>query len=290
MRGKWVVLSLILGLSAGVVAAQTKAPVPKRTTVDDASMYCSGEVRSEVIPHDSYIISGEESIYRITFQEPDLIYINRGAGQTKVGDEYWVMRPVKELLKQPWFKPQMQLLNAMGQPYTDLGKIRVVHVGTKVSTAKVVYNCDYMQRGDIILPFAERPAPPLRPNSFVVDPFAPATGKTGMVVITKEFGTTAGNNDIVYVNLGATEGLHIGTYVRVFRDQSNMHNTLYQSRGTWYKMYGFGSTPVQYTWGDLPREIIGEGIVIRVSGHAATVMITAVRREVWAGDFVEVEQ
>jgi len=45
-----------------------------------------------------------------------------------------------------------------------------------------------------------------------------------------------------------------------------------------------------YSWEGLPREILGEGIVLRVSGNTATVMITAVRREIYAGDYVELEQ
>jgi hypothetical protein len=55
-------------------------------------------------------------------------------------------------------------------------------------------------------------------------------------------------------------------------------------------LYGFGSTPVKYEWDSLPREILGEGIVLRVSGNTATLMLTAVRREIYAGDYVEIEQ
>ena len=49
-----------------------------------------------------------------------------------------------------------------------------------------------------------------------------------------------------------------------------------RTAGTEYKLFGFGSTPVDYMWEDLPREILGEGIVLRVSGNTATLMITAV--------------
>jgi hypothetical protein len=287
MRGKWAVLSCILGLTASIAGAQ----VHRRTTVDEGTMACSGEFRSEGVSRDSYIISGEESIMKIAFNETNYVYINRGSGQgVKVGDVFQVMRPTKELLKREWFKPQMQLINALGELYMDLGTVRVVHVGAKVSTAEVIHSCDYMQRGDLITPYKERPAPTLRQGAYIVDPFAPATGKTGMVVTTKDFGVTAINNSIVYVNLGTNEGLKVGSYVRMFRDQSNMHDTLYQTKSTWDRMYGFGSTPVAYSWGDLPREIVGEGIVVRVSGHAATVMITGMRREIYAGDFVEIEQ
>ncbi len=287
MRGKLVSLGIVLGLAAGVAAGQA----PPRTAVDRSAMYCSGEVKTEAVPQDSYIISGEQSIKKVVFVAPDLIYINRGSAQgLKVGDEFRVTRPVNELLHQEWFHGQPQLLRAMGQMWADLGRVRVTSVGSKVSTAQIVFSCDYMQRGDIILPFTEREPIPLQPNRTTVDPYAPATGKAAMVVSTKLYGQAAGLNTVVYVNLGSSQGAKLGDYLRIFRRQGNMNDVLYQTSGTEYKMLGFGSTPVAYTWGDLPREILGEGIVIRVSANTATLMITAVRREIYVGDYVEVEQ
>lgn len=55
-------------------------------------------------------------------------------------------------------------------------------------------------------------------------------------------------------------------------------------------MYGWGSAPVKYTPEQLPREILGEAIVIRASAHTATVLVTAMRRDMYVGDYVEVEQ
>lgn len=216
MRGKFVTFGLILGMVAGVAAAQ----VPKRTTVDDAAMYCSGTITTDAIPQDSYVISGEQSVDKVAFVVNALVYINRGSAQgVKVGDEFLVTRPVKEDLKEVWFKGQVELMRAMGQAWADLGRLKVVHVGDKVSTALVKSTCDYIQRGDIILPFIERQAPPLKQGAQIVDPFAPATGKTGMVVSSKFFGQASGNNSILYVNLGASQGVHVGSYLRVFRSQ-----------------------------------------------------------------------
>jgi hypothetical protein len=287
MRGKFVSLGLILVMAAGIAGAQ----VPRRTTVDDSAMYCSGTITTDAIPQDSYIISGEQSVDKVAFVANALVYINRGSAQgVKVGDEFQVVRAVKEELKEVWFKGQLELMRAMGQTWADLGRLKVVHVGDKVSTAVVESACDYIQRGDIILPFRERPAPPLKQNAQVVDPFAPATGKTGMVVSSKFFGQASGTSSILYVNLGASQGVKVGSYLRVFRSQGRGVSTIYQTPGTEYKLYGFGSTPVEFTWEGLPREILGEGIVVRVSGNTATIMITAARHEIYAGDYVEVEQ
>jgi hypothetical protein len=292
MRGKWVSLGLILsfglagGLSAGTAAAQT----PPRTTVDESAMNCSGEITTAPVSRDSYVISGEKSLTKIIFADHDMLYINRGADKgVNVGDKYRVVRPVNDDLKEKWFRGQFELIRALGQNWADLGIVTVLHVGPKVSTAEVTSNCAYIQRGDVIVPFVERPAPPLKPDSHLVNPFTPATGKTGMVVTTKMMGEVVGLNDIIYVNLGSSQGVQVGGYLRVFRHQGNEKDTLYQDKGTEYKMYGFGSTPEIYTWEGLPREILGEGIVLRVSGNTATVMITAVRREIYVGDYVEVE-
>jgi hypothetical protein len=287
MRSKFITFGLILGMAAGVAAGQT----PRRTTVDNTAMYCSGTVTNDKIPQDSYIISGEQSVDKVAFVVGQLVYINRGSAQgVKVGDEFLVMRPVKDDLKEVWFKGQLELMRAMGQTWADLGRLKVLHVGDKVSTAEVASSCDYIQRGDIILPFQERPAPPLKQNAEMVDPFAPATGKTGMVVSSKYFGQASGTNSIVYVNLGATQGVRVGSYLRVFRNQGRGVSTIYQNKNTEYKLFGFGSTPVAYEWPGLPREILGEGIVLRVSGNTATLMLTAVRHEIYHGDYVELEQ
>jgi hypothetical protein len=54
-------------------------------------------------------------------------------------------------------------------------------------------------------------------------------------------------------------------------------------------IYGFGSAPQRYAWNDLPREVLGEGIVLNVSRNSSTVMITYGRIEIYAGDYVEIE-
>jgi hypothetical protein len=273
-------------MAAGTTAGQVRS----RTTVDPATMNCSGEVTTASIPRDSYLISGEKSWTKIIFADNDLVYINRGADKgVNVGDQFRVVRPISDDMPVQWFRGQYQLARAMGQIWADLGTIKVLHVGPKTSTAEVHVNCDYMQRGDIIVPFQERPAPAFKADGFLVDPFAPAAGKTGTIVITKQLGEVAGNNDIVYVNIGSSQGVQVGSYLRIFRHQGNDGQFNYQTVGTEYKMYGFGSTPVAYTWEGLPREILGEGVVIRVSGNTATVMVTATRREIYLGDYVEVE-
>jgi hypothetical protein len=278
---------LIVGLTlTGSLAYGQKAP----TAPNEYAMYCSGIVTSQPIPRNTYVISGVESSDLVIWKQGQSVFINKGGSQgVKVGDEFLVSRPVKEHLEYPWFQWQDALLHAMGQTYADVGRLRVTAVQANTSVAEIVQSCGYVQRDDILQPFTARPAPPFKAMT-KFNPFAPPDGKArAMIVTTKGFGQLVGAGSIVYVNLGSAQGVKVGDYFRIFRYQDAHHETVYQVGGTAYKMYGFGAAPTPYTWSDLPRDVLGEGIVVRTGPNASTVLITLSGREIYAGDYVELE-
>jgi hypothetical protein len=296
MRGKIVLAGLILGLSGMVAAAQQPVNVPP-----SGDIYCSGMVTTESIPHDTYVITGEQSNTKITFDEGDYVYINKGSAQgVKVGDEFSAIRSLKDPYGIEWTKWEFAILHKMGTYWEDEGRVKVLVVRENTSIGQVEHSCDYLQRGDILLPFAERPAPPLKPEAGF-DRFAPANGKALAMVITgKKFQQQVGNNDVIYVNLGNAQGVKVGDYFRIFRYQGTQHETAYQtSRYSFDQedemaipiagIYGFGKVSTKYNWSNVPREDIGEGIVLRTGPNSATVLITFCLREVFPGDYVEIE-
>ena len=291
MRARIAVLSLSVFLGGAVSSAQN-APqaAPAVPQVDFSTVNCSGFISQQRVPEDLWIVSGEQSNYKITFANNDLVYINRGQDKgVRVGDRFSVVRPDWDTTDVPWFKWQTKLLKAMGQLYRDAGQVQVVNVQPKVSVAQVTFSCGYMQRGDILLPYQERPTPPIKdPAAF--DHFAPVSGKpVAMVVAGKDYGQVFGKLSAVYVNLGANQGVRVGDYFRIFRYQGSMAETVPQNKGYQYSMYGFGSSPARYEWNDLPREVIGEGVVINVNRNSSTMVITVSSIEVYAGDYVEIE-
>jgi len=284
ITGLKVGLGLIL--SSGAAIAQqyvTNAPTQEE-------MYCSGLINDKQVPGDSYVISGENSRYKTSFTTGDYIYINQGAEHgVKVGDEFDVVRPVNDMeASNVWFKYQTALTRAMGTRYADIGRVRVVHVDAKTSTTEIDVPCGLIQRGDIVRPFAARPAPQFHNMKF--DAFAPPSGKkTAMVVTAKDYQVLAGTGKIVYINLGSAQGVRVGDYFRVFRYQGTHIETDYQVRDTAYKAFGFGSAPVAYQWNNLPRQNLGEGIVLRTGNNSSTVLLTSMRWEIYIGDYVELE-
>lgn len=296
MRGKIVLAGLVLGLTGIVAAAQDRPVVPRAS-----DLYCSGLVTSESVPQDTYVITGEQSASKITFDEGEYVYVNKGSDQgVKVGDEFSVVRAVRDPYGIEWTKWEFAILHKMGTVWEDEGRVKVLVVRPSVSIGQVEHSCDYVQRGDILLPFTERPAPPLKSEANF-DRFAPANGKQMAMVITgKKFQQQVGNEDIIYVNLGNAQGVKVGDYFRIFRYQGTQHETNYQTPRYSFDqefgmaipdtgIYGFGKVSKKYNWSNVPREDIGEGIVLRTGPNSATVLITFCLREVFPGDYVEIE-
>jgi len=296
MRGKIVLAGLILSLTAAASRAQDKVSLP---TADD--LYCSGVVSSEAVPRDTFVITGEESNYKITFWQGDYVYINKGSKDgVKVGDSFSAIRSVSpDPNEMEWSKWQFAILRRLGKVWEDEGRLRVVVAQPDVSIAQIERACNYLQRGDILMPYAERLAPALKSEDHF-DRFAPPSGKPAAMVITgKAFQVEFGLNDTFYANLGSSQGVKVGDYFRVFRYQGTEHETAYQTRrfafdadgsiAFYGRSYGYGSVPLRYKWDNVPREVIGEGVVVRIAPNSSTVLVTFSLKEFFAGDYVELE-
>jgi hypothetical protein len=277
-------VGLCIAVGAGLAAAQQAPRKPS-----DQEVYCTGLATTDAVPADTYVITGENSGYRITFSQGDSVFINHGSDQgVKVGDEFEVIRPVHPGPMIKWFPSQPELIRAMGTMYTDIGHLKVLAVQAKTATANITMACDEMQRGDLVRPFTARPIPPL--HDAKLDPYAAPTKKSmAMVVTTLGYGQVVGAGQTVFVNLGSGQGVKVGDYFRVFRYQGTVHETAYQDPKMAYKVVGLGQTPVPYNWDDLPRQIIGEGVVMRTAPNAATVLLTTATQEIYTGDYVEIE-
>src|SRR2546430_9100274 len=223
MRAKIVVLSLSVPLAAAISSAQN-APqaAPQNPPVDYSAVHCSGFVTDQKVPDEVRLVSGEQSNYKIIFARGDYVHINRGQDKgVRVGDRFSVVRPDKDPTDVPWFKWQAKLIQAMGQPYLDAGGVRIVNGQPKVSVAQVIFSCDYMQRGDILVPYSDRPEPPYK-DAAGFDHFAPVSGKpVAMVVPGKDYGQIYGRLNAVYVNLGTNQGAKVGVYFRIFPYQGS---------------------------------------------------------------------
>jgi hypothetical protein len=52
---------------------------------------------------------------------------------------------------------------------------------------------------------------------------------------------------------------------------------------------GYGGVSKKFNWSNVPREIVGEGVVLRTAPNSSTVLITFSAKEIFAGNYVEIE-
>jgi len=291
MRANLAALCLAAFAGAGVCYGQS-APPPGGSTLQPSytTVYCSGFVKDTKLPNEMYVISGEQAGYKITWAQGENVYINRGSDNgVRVGDRFMVVRQTEDPYHVEWFKGQFKIAKSMGNLYADVGQLRVLNVQPKTSIAEVSFSCTEMIRGDIVRPFEERSAPPYKEIG-TFDHFAPVSGKpVGTVVTSANFQQSQGQGTTLYVNLGAAQGVKVGDYMRLFRYQGKDIEYAPQTKGYVYQIYGYGSTPTRYEWKDLPREVLGEGIVLNAGRNAATVYVTFSSADIYTGDNVEIE-
>ena len=291
MRANAAALCLTVLAGAVVCSAQT-APGPGASTLQTtySTVYCAGFVKDTKVPDELRVVSGEQPGYKIIFGQGERVYINQGSDKgVRMGDRFMVVRAVEDRSRMEWFKGQTRIQRAMGTIYSDIGQLRVVSVEPKTSVADIIFSCRPIERGDIARPFEERPVPPYK-EAGVFDHFAPVSGKpVGSVINSADFQQSQGQGSTIYVNLGSAQGVKVGDYLRVFRYQGKRDETAPQTKGYAYEIYGYGSSPTRYEGKDLPREVLGEGIVLNASRNAATLFVTFSYAELYPGDSVEIE-
>lgn len=274
-------------LSFAALAQDQNASLPRTTQAD---IYCSGMFTKEHLSNSFQVISGDESTTRLTFADGDYVYLNRGANQgVKVGDVFLVMRPIHDVNTVQWFDGQDRIMGSMGQWWEDEGRITIANVEKNTSVAQVTNACTSLYRGDIVLPFVERPVPELKSEADF-NRFAPPSGKKrGMIVASKNFQIQVGQRQIAYVNLGSNQGVKVGDYLRIFRYEGNNGQYVYQTGDVATSVPGYGSASKHYADKDLPREVLGEAVVLRSTPSSSTVLITYSIRELYVGDYCEIE-
>ena len=130
----------------------------------------------------------------------------------------------------------------------------------------------------------------LNPSKSLIALRRPAANPKATVVFGKHFQQTFSGDDVVYVNLGTAQGVKVGDYFRVFRYTGDQNEFAYQTRRMAFDVYGFGAVSKEFNRDNVPREVLGEGIVVRTSENSSSVILTFALREIYAGDPVEIDR
>jgi len=286
----------------GTIATTANFPVQRVQMPTYADIYCAGFINKQTLPDANFIAGGLQTPSTTKFVRGDIVYLE-GSGYT-VGAQYEVIRALRDLNEYEMFPGQKKVLKATGQPYMEVGRVRVLDTRSKTAVAQVEYSCDPVNPGDTLLPFAEKQMVPFHaPLRF--DRFLPTGSKvSGRIVMGKDFDSELGTGQKVYFNVGSNQGVKVGDYFRAVRNyEADLHDPVDSlsfkaavSEDTQKKEPSIdpnrltrGNGPIIHVR-DLPRRAVGEIVVIGVTPTTATGMIVLAMEDVHAGDGVELDE
>ena len=90
------------------------------------------------------------------FTRGDMIYL-QGTGYT-AGAEYEIVRALRDINEYEMYPGEKKLLKETGQPYEEVGRVKIIDTRNKTAIGQVEYACDGVNPGDTAIPFAEKQA------------------------------------------------------------------------------------------------------------------------------------
>jgi len=233
-------------------------PAPRVYPLGDyQDYYCVAYVQNEAIEAPAIVSPDEEDLMAIG--QGHIVYINAGtADGLKPGDRFTIVRDHGEFAHPVTHKN-------LGHRVDWMGQLTLIAVQERTATAEVTFACQDIFRGDRVVPYKEVTIPTslTRINENLRDRWTNmGSGKsTGYVILARDEVIGLGQGHIVGVDLGPGD-VRTGDTLTIFRTNR--------------------ADPA------LPRQNLGEGIVLRTEGESAIVRISASAKEIYVGDQAEI--
>jgi hypothetical protein len=277
-------------------------PTQRVQTPTYADLYCAGFISKQTLPDANYIAGGLQTPTTTKFTRGDIVYL-QGTGYS-TGAEYEIVRALRDVNEYEMFPGEKKLLKETGQPYEEVGRVKIIDTRNKTAIGQIEYSCDGANPGDTTIPFAEKQAVTFHAAEHF-DRFLPAGNRlSGRIVMGKDFDFELGTGHKVYLNLGSNQGVKIGDFFRAVRSYDvdlkdpvdSLSFKAAMAEDSQKKTPSFD--PAKFTKEngpvihvrDLPRRAVGEIVIIGVTNTTATGMIVFALEDMHAGDGVELDQ
>lgn len=271
--------------------------------------YCSGFISKAPVPRTTFISGSIYTPHATKLGGGDVVYVT-GPGLHE-GMQFQIVRELRDPNRSELFNGQHGLMRQAGEPYGELGRLRIVDTRQKMAVAVIEFGCKAAVPGDLLVPWVERPEIPAR-GKVVLDRFAPPNGKlSGRIVMAQDFDSLLGVGQKVYLTVGGDKGVKVGDTFRVYRTpeaelRDEVEALSYKSatmvedaqkNPARIRTGGLSLDPEFFEVGrgpkvqvkDLPRRLVGQAVVLNVTPTTATAMITVALEDIHLGDGVEAE-
>lgn len=261
----FVLILVSFVLWSGPASAQDSKGPARIASYTDA--YCSGFIADAPLPELGQVVGIEGGRKKNEVAVGEFVYLaGEGVHGANLNQEFFVVRPLEKIKE-------------IGTLFTDVAHVRVVDMRGPVLVAEITFSCDPLGVGDVVVAPEQR-IQPLAAAHTRVDRFAaPREQARGQIIASKSRLIQLGQDLIVYLNVGADQGIQPGNTLRIFRYADEGSVNVF-SRDV-YRKY---SKQYQY-----PREVLGECVVLKVGKNTSTALITQSVEELAIGDHVELK-
>lgn len=287
----------------GTAVTNASFPFERLQTPTAADLYCAGFISKQSMPDANFVMGGLNSPSTTKFANGDIVYLQGSGYQT--GLQYTIIRELRDPNQYEVYPGQRRLLSSTGQPYAEVGRVRIIDTRNKsAAIAQVEFSCDPINPGDVAIPFVEKqPVAFHSPVRF--DRFLPASSKvSGRIVLGKDFDSVLGTGMKLYMNVGSSQGIKVGDYFRAVRTYTADLNDPVDSlsfkasttEDTQKRPPAIEPKVLTHSKGvtihvaDMPRRAVGEIVVISVTPTTSTGMVVYALEDVHAGDGVELDE
>src|SRR5208283_3378354 len=174
----------------GTAPTSASFPTERVQSPTYADMYCAGFISKQTLPDANYVMGGLQTPSTTKFTRGDMVYL-QGTGYS-AGAEYEIIRALRDINEYEVFPGQRKLLKETGQPYEEVGRVKIIDTRSRAAIAQIEYACDGVNPGDTAIPFAEKQMvnfhAPIHFDRFL----PPAKRVSGRIVMGKDFDSQMG--------------------------------------------------------------------------------------------------
>lgn len=246
---------------------------PDRIEFVDAEPAATPAPPEQVVAERTFTVSGSEGFLLETAMEPagtilqadhdrlivgqeDFVYTDIGTEMgAKSGDQYSIIKKVKKVHHPDTGK-------FMGYKFLPLGSLELVDMEAKSSRALITNSYLEISPGSWLVPYQDK--------RHEVTLKAADKNLDGYIIESKLGNITIGEGDVVYLDLGNSQGLKPGNMVYVVRD-----------------------IPVDKTYdkrdvGTLPQLLLGALVVVETADNTSTALVIKSAETIYLGDKVKI--
>src|SRR6202049_2283655 len=130
----------------GTLPTTVSFPIERVQTPTYADLYCAGFVSKQILPDANYVAGGLQTPSTTKFTRGDIIYLH-GSGYS-AGAEYEIVRALRDVNEYEMYPGQRKLLKATGEPYEEVGRVKIIDTRSKSAIGLIEYACDGANPGD----------------------------------------------------------------------------------------------------------------------------------------------